>query len=132
MSLALQMASQGGPRLVAGALVYLGTLRFMKWGAPLFFARLDARADRLDKAERQVTTRFNQRLKHVERELDRYRRATMRLMQAVAIGDPTNPVLGDVARILAEAIPMEDPSAELDDLMGAAGDALDGEDGGKQ
>lgn len=131
MSEVLRMATTGGPSLLAGAVAFAAALRFIKWAAPFVTSRLDKRADRLDAAEADVNQRFNQRLKHVELELDRYRRATMKLVTALAKANPTNPVLSEVAQILSEAIPIETPDHELDELLARASAAVDQSRGGK-
>lgn len=125
-----QVLAQGGPRLIAAAIAFVGTLRFIKWAAPFVFERLDARADRIDKRELEIQRRFNLRLRHVELELDRYRRATMALVNALAKKDPANPVLTEVATILSSAMPMVPEDPELDQLLARAGDAVETNQGG--
>jgi phage tail protein X len=90
--------------------------RFIRWLSEFLARRLDARADRLEIAERSVELRMSKRLSHVEAELARYRLATMQLMSAVAEIAPTNPVLATVAQILREAMPFDLPDGAIDDL----------------
>lgn len=116
-AIGVALATQSGPRLLAGALVFVGGLRFARWAIEFVAERLDSRADRLTEREDAVERRFNLRLKHVEQELDRYREATMLLVNAFAEIEPGNPVLSEVAKILRRSVPVAPPSAELDGLM---------------
>lgn len=129
MSAMVALATQGGPRLIAVAVAFLGGLKFVKWAVEFGCSRLDARAAAVLARELAVEKRFNQRLKHVEIELALYREATMRLVTAFAEFDPTNSVLSDVAKILRRASPTVPPDPELDNLMMRAGAALDREGG---
>lgn len=129
MSAIVALATQGGPRLIAVAIAFVGGLKFIKWAVEFGCTRLDARAEAVLARELAVEKRFNQRLKHVELELELYREVSMKLVNAFAEFDPTNPVLSDVAKILRRAAPIVPPDASLDNLMNRAGAALDG--GGK-
>lgn len=130
--IAIALATQSGPRFLAVAITFVGTLKFIKWAAPFVCERLDKRAALLTARELAVEARFNSRLKHVEIELGRYRRATMMLLNAVAKINPSNPVLSDVAVILSKASPMTEPDPELDELLARAASAVETNQGGKQ
>lgn len=124
MSAIVALATQGGPRLIAVSIAFVGGLRFVKWAVPFAFERLDHRAAALDAREKAVEARFNSRLKHVEQELALYREATMLLVGAFAEIQPANPVLSEVAKILRRVTPVVAPTAELDGLIDRlAGDA---------
>lgn len=92
------------------AIVFVGTLRFLRWLIPFVFERMDVSRGELGK-----------RLSHVEKELDRYREATMRLVASMAERDPSNPVLIDVSRILRSALPLvpDDDNRDLLDKLRA-------------
>lgn len=113
-------AVQAATGLGAGAGVGVGiwaALRFIRWLAEFVAARHDNRSDRLDKQERDLEDRFNARLRHVEQDLDRYREATMLLVNALAERDPQNKALSDVARILRTTVPISPADPDLDELI---------------
>lgn len=132
MSAVAALATQGGPRLIAVAIAFVGGLRFIKWAAVFVCERWDRHAASTVAREAEVNKRFNARLKHVELELGRYQRATMVLVNAMAKRDPANPALSIVAEILAGSTPITDPDPELDALLARAGDALDQSNRGEQ
>jgi hypothetical protein len=76
--------------------------------------------------------RFNERLKHVEKELTLYRDALMFLVNHVAEKDPVNPALQHVSRMLRGAWPAKpfgdetgDPATDvLDALQDAGGEVV--------
>lgn len=94
-----------------------GVLRFLRWAVEFAYKRMDIRASQLDTREESIERKFNDRLKHVENELSRYRHATMLLVNALADRDPTNRVLTEVARLLNTAIPIPASNKDLDDLV---------------
>lgn len=124
MSAVVALATQGGPRVLAVAIAFVGGLKFVKWAAEFVCSRLDKRAAYLAELELVVNRRFNDRLKHVEMELDRFRWATMKLVNALAVKDPANPVLTEVASFLSKATPIVPPDQDLDELAARAEGAL--------
>lgn len=109
------IAISAGQGIGSGVGVW-AVLRFIRWAVEFIAKRMDLRSARLDQRERDLEERFNARLRHVEQELDRYRRATMRLVNRMADQLPKDPVLAEVAEILRAAVPL--PSSELGgDLM---------------
>jgi hypothetical protein len=125
LSAAVDVAAAAGPG-IGGGLAAWGGLRFIRWLVEFAFKRMDVRATRLDTREKALEARFNDRLRHVELELNRYRQATMLLVNALAERDPTNRVLSEVARILNTAIPIVPPRPDLENLAGKAGEAING------
>jgi hypothetical protein len=106
----------GAGQGVGVGLGIIGAFRFFRWLIEFTAKRLDNRTDRLEQREQALEERFNSRLRNVEQELDRYREATMLLVNALAEKDPQNQALRDVGRILRSAIPKE--SGDIDrDLM---------------
>jgi hypothetical protein len=89
---------------------------------------MDVRSAAIASKEAELEHRFNQRLRHVEKELDRYRRATMLLVNRMARERPHDPVLVQVAEILGTTDsnisgPLTEPPApdpELDALLAQA------------
>jgi hypothetical protein len=108
-------ASQG----IGGGIGAWAALRFVRWFIEFLAKRFDLRAARLDQRELAIEEKFNARLRTVEQELDRYRRATMRLVNRLATQLPQDPVLAEVAEILRSAVPMP-----KDDLGGDVMDRL--------
>lgn len=96
----------GAGQGIGGGLGIWAVLRFIRWFAEFVAKRLDLRSTRLDQRERDLEQRFNARLQQIEQELDRYRRATMRLVNRMAQQLPQDPVLAEVAEILRAAVPM--------------------------
>lgn len=117
MSAMVALAAQSGPQVLGVAIAFVGGLKFIQWGAVFAADRWDSQAVRVTAREAAVERRFNQRLKHVELELDRYRLATMKLLGAFAELDPSSPVLTDVAKILRREIPIVAPDPVLDGLI---------------
>jgi hypothetical protein len=115
-----------GPRALAVAIAFAAALKFLQWLIVFLADRRDTRDERLDDRERDIETRMNRRLAHVEAELDRYREATMLLVNAMVKKDPANTVLGEVARILRATRPIA--TLDLDELIGRLGGA--GSEGG--
>lgn len=99
MSGAVDVASAAGPGIGAGLGAW-GGLRFLRWAIEFASKRFDVRSSRIDQRERALEQRFNDRLRHVEDELDKYRRATMLLVNRMARRTPQDPVLVQVAEIL--------------------------------
>ena len=75
--------------------------RFIRWATEFLCARFDARSDRVDERERRLEARYDARLAHLERELNRTRKAMMLLINDTAQTNPTNPVLQRVAELLS-------------------------------
>lgn len=123
--MAVDVAQAAGPGIGAGIGAW-GGLRFLRWAIEFVCKRMDLRSTRLDTREKALETRFNDRLRHVETELDRYRRATMLLVNALAERNPKDPALIEVARILGSAVPMPPYNPSLDELARKAGGAVDG------
>lgn len=114
---ALDVASAAGPGIGGGIGAWAG-LRFVRWMVEFVAKRLDIRAARIDERERALETKFNDRLRHVERELEQYREALTFLLNAVAEKDPANPALREVSKILRRAWPARpQDSEELNDLI---------------
>lgn len=107
----------GAGQGIGGGIGLWAILRFVRWVAEFVAKRLDLRTDRLEEREQALESRFNARLKHVEEELDRYREATMLLVNALAERDPQNQALRDVGRILRTAMPVDRESALDGDLI---------------
>lgn len=126
MNAVTDIAAQAGPGIGAGIGAW-GGFRFIRWAVEFIAARIDTRSARLDERERDLERRFNARLRHVEVELERYREATMRLVNALAERDPSNPVLSEVSKILRRTMPIIPPSSEFGELTRQAGEALDGQ-----
>lgn len=95
----LDIASAAGPGIGAGLGAW-GGLRFIRWLIEFSCARMDARNGRLDERERALEKRYDARLKHLEDELGRTRRALMLLLNDTASKNPANPVLVRVAELL--------------------------------
>lgn len=91
----------------------IAAFAFLRWLIPFACQRLDARADRLERREKDVESRMNKRLEFVELELDLYRSATMKLVNRMAEKLPADPILQEVARMLRIA---PRPTASLDEL----------------
>lgn len=86
------------------AAVAIATFTFLRWLIPFVFARLDVGAAALGR-----------QMKELKAELDRYRDATMLLVNELALKDPANPVLREAARIL-RSTPTR-PSMEVDEIV---------------
>lgn len=99
---------------IGGGIGLLAIFRFIRWLAEFIAKRWDVRSERLDQRERDLEQRMEGRLRSLERELDRYRDATMRLVAALAERDPTNPALIEVGRSLRAAYPAEAPNIDKD------------------
>lgn len=117
----LTAAAGVGGTAIGISVALAAALRFVRWFSEFLAKRLDARADRLDRAEQAIERRMNKRLEHVEAELARYRLATMKLMGAFAEIAPGNPVLAEVAKILRETMPIVPPDGKLDGLIDKLG-----------
>jgi hypothetical protein len=81
---------------LAASIAFASALRFLKWLVPFLFERFDVAEGRLGK-----------RLQHVERELASTRKALFLMLNRMAERYPTDPVLGQVAKILGEAWPVD-------------------------
>lgn len=90
---------------IIGGLYAIG--RGFRWAVEFMTGRLDKRASALEDRERLLERRFDARLRHLEKELEQYREATMVLVNALAERDPANPALKEVAQILRRAVPRE-------------------------
>jgi hypothetical protein len=112
------IAIGAGQGIGSGVGVWAG-LRFIRWSVEFVAKRLDLRSSRLDQRERDLEQRFNARLHQIEQELDRYRRATMRLVNRMAQQLPQDPVLAEVAEILRSAVPLptDDIGSDLMDRL---------------
>lgn len=111
-----------GGQAVGGGVGLLASLRFVRWGFEFLCKRMDVRANALAEKEAALEHRFNQRLKHVEIELERNREALMFLVNAVAERDPTNPALIEVSRILRGSVPFATPVDACEDVMAQLND----------
>lgn len=125
-------AASPGSRTIAAAIALVGLLRFLRWLVPFLCERLDRRSERLGLRETAIEHKMNQRLKHVEQELARWRTATMCLFNALAKKDPTNPALGIFAQIINEAIPINTTLEEFEAQIAALADLPGTFRGGKQ
>lgn len=125
MSAASQIAAAAGPGIGGGIGAWAG-LRFLRWAIEFVCKRLDLRSARMDEREAALERKFNDRLRHVEDELELYREALMFLVNAVADKDPANPALREVTQILRQVYrPPERAADDLDHLI----NKLDGEPG---
>jgi hypothetical protein len=93
------VANAAGP-VLGGGIGLWAALRFIRWAFEFAFGRMDLRADRMDAREKALEKRYDQRLQHVEDELQRTREALMLLLNDVAKNNPANPVLRRVAELL--------------------------------
>lgn len=126
VSTAVDIAAAAGPG-IGGGLGAWGGFRFLRWIIEFIAKRVDIRAARLDLREKSLEQKFNDRLRHVEQELERYRRATMLLVNRMATQNPKDPVLSDVANILSTTYSFVAADQELDDLARRAERAVDSE-----
>lgn len=117
MSVSAESIAIGAGQGIGGGIGVWAFLRFIRWAIEFIAGRLDRRSDRLDVREQAIEERFNARLRHVEQELDRYRQATMLLVNALAERDPQNQALRDVGRILRSAVPVVRDDGQDADLM---------------
>jgi hypothetical protein len=104
----IDAAAAAGPG-IGGGIGAWAAFRFIRWGVEFIFSRTDIRATRMDVREKALELRFNERLRHVERELELYRDALMFLVNHVAERDPANPALQHVSRMLRGAWPVHNP-----------------------
>lgn len=107
-------ATSAGPKAIAAAIVFVGSLRFLKWLAEFVARQLAARADRLEVREKATEHRMDKRIMHLELELDTFREATMKLLNVVAEIAPGHRALSEVARILRKTPPIA--TLELNEL----------------
>jgi division protein CdvB (Snf7/Vps24/ESCRT-III family) len=117
----VDVATAAGPGVGAGIGAWAG-LRFVRWLVEFIAKRLDVRSARMDAREKQLEAKFNSRLHHVEQELDKYRRATMLLVNRMAAKNPTDRVLLEVAEILGTedrnlSGPLSDPITSPDETL---------------
>lgn len=105
--------------LLLGAVFGLG--RGCRWLFDFIVGRLDRRQQRLDHS-------LENRLKHLEREVEIYRETTMLLLTALAEKDPANPALRDAAQLMRKSFPIAPPDPDLSGLMARADQALKGEE----
>jgi hypothetical protein len=125
VSAAVDVAVGAGRGIGAGIGV-MGGFRFIRWLVEFVCKRFDLKTARLDSREKALEAKFNDRLRHVEHELDRYRKATMLLVNALAVRDPQNVALSQVAEILRSTMFVQASDASLNDLVRQAGEAVDG------
>lgn len=96
--------SAGGPKILAASIVFVGALRFVRWVIEFSATRGDVEHKRLAR-----------RLEHVEQELSATREALMLMINRAAEKTPDDPVLREVARILATIAPR--PKLDLDEIV---------------
>lgn len=111
----------GGRPVGYGIVAFAGVRLFIfifNWLA----GRYDARQDRLERREQRLDQRYDARLRHLEKEVGRIHV----LEQVISILaaelrqlDPANEKLGQVARLLRKAIPVDPkPKSDFNDLLG--------------
>jgi hypothetical protein len=90
--------------LLAGAIAFVGLLRFLRWFIPFF-------VDRLDVGHGRIAAR----LAHVEVELDAWREFGLVMFHVVAKIEPGNVALLKAAKLLRTTVPAV--SLDLDQII---------------
>jgi hypothetical protein len=100
----VDLATSGGPRILAASIALVGAMKFAKWLIEFVTARMDVGHKRLA-----------DRLEHVEMELAATREALMLMINHAAERHPGDKVLQQVARILSTIAPK--PKRDLDEIV---------------
>lgn len=117
-----------------GALTMLYALgRGFRWCVEFSVGRIDKRQEALSVKEKEFEARVDGELRALRGDVARLTSAVHKLSAELHRKDPGNPVLGEVANIIAGAWALPSPEPGLNDLMARAGKGLDDFDakGGK-
>lgn len=110
---------------VLGGGISLGSsLWFVKWLCEFIAKRADVRTAALDAREKSLAERYDDRLRHLEHELGRTRRAVSLLMRDIAGTNPSSPALHAAAALLLPSEisgpltdPVNTPDPEMNDAL---------------
>jgi len=101
-----------GLRFAGATAIVIGLVhavfRFLRWAVEFSCERVDMRDTRVSKREADYENKIERRLNQLEEDVALYRRVTVILNGALARIDPGNPVLTEVAMILARSFPIKD------------------------
>jgi hypothetical protein len=121
-----------GQGVLGGGITIGSVLLFIRWMCEFIAKRADVRAAALDLRQKAIEERYDDRLHHLEIELNRTRRAATMLLNWIGREHPSSPVLQQAADLLADLNvqgPITDmPSArdpEIDRLAAQVGRTLE-------
>lgn len=112
-----------GQGILGGGIGLGSSLWFIKWLCEFIAKRADVRSAALDVRQKVIEERYDDRLRHLEIELTRTRRAAVMLLNWVGREHPSSPILREAAELLAPSEvsgPLTDPvTAPNEDMLDA-------------